>query len=367
MDFDFSADQIQLRQDLRRFMQSAAPRTCTRAVLESDQGMDHHLWQQMVEMGITRLSLPETLGGFGMGIIEQCIAAAEQGRQLAPVPSIASLYLAQQLLLQLPACTARDAYIKASAEGKIFSVAIPTKSPWKSTILYNGGVLSGEHSLVLHGGDADHLLVYAHRPDGQAVITVCNTSEVSLESQPLIDASMSAANVSFQDTPCTLLAEGDACEAILSSTLDRAACLLSFEQMGACDAAFEMANEYAKERHAFGRAIGSYQAIKHKLVDLFTQQQLSHAHCLYAAWALYTNDSCLPTAAASALLSSQEAFTAIASENIHIHGGMGYTWELDCHLFFKRARFYASVLGNQHLWHARLGSELITRLDSMEA
>ncbi|MEY3018829.1 MAG: hypothetical protein RL336_1964 [Pseudomonadota bacterium] len=367
MDFDFSSDQVQLREDLRRFMISASPRSCARAVIESDATMDHEVWEKIVEMGITRLSLPESLGGFGMGIIEQCIAAAEQGRQLAPVPSIASLYLAQQLLLQLPASEAREHYLHASADGNIFSVAAPIKTPWKTTISMENGALNGHHTLVLHAADADYLLVYAHCDDGTPVIAACEKKNVDIEPQPLIDASMSAAKISFKQTPCSVLAKGSVCEIALATTLNRAACLLSFEQMGACDAAFEMANEYAKERQAFGRAIGSYQAIKHKLVDLYTQQQLAHAHCLYAAWALHTNDAALPKAAASALLSSQQALTAMASENIHIHGGMGYTWELDCHLFFKRARFYASVLGNQHLWHARLGNELVYCDTMMEA
>jgi alkylation response protein AidB-like acyl-CoA dehydrogenase len=362
MDFDFSPDQHHLKEELQRFMASEAPLSVAREVLEGDQSYDAALWSKIVDMGISRLCLDEAHGGFGLGIIEQCIAAQEMGRQLAPVPSISSLYLAQQLLLMLPASALRDQQLQHIGEGRITAVAIPMQSPWATSLTCHESAISGEQHFVLNGVEAEDVIVFSQRDDGTSVMGLCHLKNgITSQRQALIDNSMSAAHLVFDRAPCKVLLEGQGCEDILSQTLDRAACLLSFEQLGACESAFAMANEYAKERYTFGRPIGSYQAIKHKLVDLHSSLQLAYVHCLYAAWALDTDDASLPAAAASALLSTQDAFTTIATENIHIHGGMGYTWEMDCHMYFKRARFYASVLGNKHLWHERLGAQLLKR------
>jgi alkylation response protein AidB-like acyl-CoA dehydrogenase len=142
--------------------------------------------------------------------------------------------------------------------------------------------------------------------------------------------------------------------ALIDAVRQRAAILLAFEQLGGADAALEMAVAYARERRTFGRAIGSYQGIKHKLADIYTRNQMARSHCYYGAWALASGAPEAPLAAAAARVSASDAFSFAAQENIQTHGGMGYTWEVDCHLFYRRARQLAVMLGSVHEWRERL-------------
>ena len=160
-------------------------------------------------------------------------------------------------------------------------------------------------------------------------------------------------------------------ESLLVRVRQRAAILLAFEQLGGADAALEMAAHYARERKAFGRAIGSYQGIKHKLADMYTANQLARVHCYYGAWALDADarsgadgDSALGIAAAAARVSATQAYSLAAQENLQTHGGMGYTWDSDCHLHYRRARHHALVLGSVHHWREQLSSHLCTQFRS---
>ncbi|MEG2049961.1 MAG: acyl-CoA dehydrogenase, partial [Comamonas sp.] len=184
-----------------------------------------------------------------------------------------------------------------------------------------------------------------------------------------LDPSKPYASLSFGGTAAELLDSAASAAQVLARVRNRAAVMLAFEQLGAADAALEMAAAYAKERKAFGRAIGSYQGIKHKLANLYTNNQLARAHCYYGAWAL-TADMAqaagapeLAGAAAAARVSTTQAQSDAAQENLHTHGGMGYTWELDCHLFYRRARQQAVELGNIHAWREQVAAELQKRMD----
>jgi acyl-CoA dehydrogenase len=143
--------------------------------------------------------------------------------------------------------------------------------------------------------------------------------------------------------------------------LDRAAILTAFAQVGGAAASLEMATAYAKERFAFGRPIGSFQAIKHKLADVYVATELARSNAYYGAWALSADAADLPLAAATARVSASDAFFLAAKENIQVHGGVGFTWDYDCHLFYRRAKLLALSLGSQRYWKDRVVSELETR------
>jgi alkylation response protein AidB-like acyl-CoA dehydrogenase len=143
--------------------------------------------------------------------------------------------------------------------------------------------------------------------------------------------------------------------------LDRAAVLMAFEQLGGADVCLEMAKDYALNRYAFGRKIGSFQAIKHKLADMYVGNELARSNSYYGAWALSTNAAELPEAAASARIAATDAFHFASKENIQTHGGMGFTWELDCHLYYRRAKLLGLSLGASRGWKDRLVTYLETR------
>src|SRR6202034_675401 len=161
--------------------------------------------------------------------------------------------------------------------------------------------------------------------------------------------------------PAERLGEAGEGLSLAEALLERAAVLLAFEQLGGADRALEMAKGYALERYAFGRPIGGYQAIKHKLADMYVKNELARSNAYYGAWALASDAAELPLAAAAARVAATEAFHLASKENIQTHGGMGFTWEVDCHLYYRRSKHLALTLGSAPWWQDRLITELEAR------
>jgi alkylation response protein AidB-like acyl-CoA dehydrogenase len=176
-----------------------------------------------------------------------------------------------------------------------------------------------------------------------------------------VDPSRSHSRLRFDGTPAGVLGNIGDGWSLTERLLDRAAVLFAFEQVGGAQQCLEMAVEYAKKRFAFGRPIGSFQAIKHKLADVFIATELARSHAYYGAWALSTDAPDLPVAAAAARVAASRAFYLASSENIQIHGGMGFTWELDCHLYYRRAKLINLALGSERHWKHKLVSRLENR------
>jgi alkylation response protein AidB-like acyl-CoA dehydrogenase len=184
---------------------------------------------------------------------------------------------------------------------------------------------------------------------------------VTREALKTLDPTRDAAKLTFAGAPAQRLGAAGAGLDLLEQILDRAAVLLAFEQTGGADRCLEMAKEYALERYAFGRTIASYQAIKHKLADMYVKNELSRSNAYYGAWALNTNASELPVAASAARIAGSEAFWFASKENIQTHGGIGFTWEMDCHLYYRRSRQLSLVAGAPRVWKERLVSHLERR------
>ena len=184
---------------------------------------------------------------------------------------------------------------------------------------------------------------------------------VARSAVPMVDPSCDHAKLDFDNAPAVLLgAPGQAWD-MVRRLLDRAAILTAFAQVGGAARSLEMATAYAKERFAFGRPIGSFQAIKHKLADVYVATELARSNAYYGAWALSADAAELPLAAATARVSASDAFFLAAKENIQVHGGVGFTWDYDCHLFYRRAKLLALSLGSQRYWKDRVVAELETR------
>ena len=373
MNFDFSDDQNALREQLRKFLAKESPLALSRELMEQQGTHAAEVWRGLAGLGATALMLPESCGGIGLGAMEACVLAEEVGRQLSPVPLASTLYLATQAVLLAVDDKQQQRWLEPVAGGAIGTLAAPLDGTMDMAALprFDGQVLNGKAALVADGLIAQWAVVLAVDAAGQPALVASElASGVTRRALATLDPAKPFAELTFAATPAEALGTGSVALALLARVRNRAAVLLAFEQLGAADAALEMAAAYARERQAFGRAIGSYQGIKHKLADLYTEIQMARAHCLYGAWALAADAAQaegapeLPAAAAAARSSASHALTLMAQENLHTHGGMGYTWELDCHLFYRRARQQAVLLGSEHVWREQLAAELERWLDA---
>jgi alkylation response protein AidB-like acyl-CoA dehydrogenase len=190
------------------------------------------------------------------------------------------------------------------------------------------------------------------------VIADLSAPGVTREAVETIDQSRKQARLALANVPGELIGGPSDGERLLAVVEQRAAILFAFEQVGGAQRCLEMARDYALERYAFGRPIGSFQAIKHKLADVYVATELARSNACYGAWALSKNASQLPLAAATARVSANEAFWLAAKENIQVHGGMGFTWAFDCHLYYRRAKLLGTANGSTRAWKERLVTEL---------
>jgi acyl-CoA dehydrogenase len=211
--------------------------------------------------------------------------------------------------------------------------------------------------VVPHGVMADVAVVLARTNDGLSLVLV-SLSEVERRSIETVDPTMGSATIMFKDSPAELLGESHDGWAALSSVYNRAAVLFAFEQLGGAERALDMAVGYAKERFAFGRPIGSFQALKHMMADMYVALKLAESNCYYAAWALQNDADDLALAAATARVSATQAFQLCSRDNIQVHGGMGFTWEYDCHLYYRRSNYLTLVLGGLSAWEDKLVAAL---------
>jgi len=365
MNFDFSDEQKQLRDEARKFLGEKCPPKAVRAVLDGKTAYDRELWQGLAEMGFLGVAIPESYGGAGAGHLELCVIAEEMGRALAPVPFSSTVYLAAEALLIAGSDAQKQKWLPKIAKGEaIGTLALfegkGNPSPQAIKLAASGNALSGVKVPVADGAIADFAIVAARTAstgrDSDISLYLVEFKGNGVEAKPLsnIDPTRGQAEITFSNTKGELLGQSGDGWSILTQVLDRAAVLMAFEQVGGADRALEMGRDYALDRIAFGRPIGSFQAVKHMLADMYVSATLARSNSYYGAWALSTNSSELPEAAASARISATQAFQHCAKNNIQVHGGMGFTWEFDCHMFYRRANATALGLGSLSYWEDQL-------------
>ncbi|MDX9698202.1 MAG: acyl-CoA dehydrogenase family protein [Rhodocyclaceae bacterium] len=372
MNFEFSDEQKMLRDQAQRFLRENCTSALVREVMESEQGYDRALWTQLSEMGWHGIAIPEEFGGLGGGYLELCILAEQLGRFLAPVPFAATQYLATRALLLTGSEQQKAAWLPEVAAGERIGCLALAERPGsllqrQTECFVAGGRLHGSKTPVMDGAVADFALISARSsaaadaPVALYLVDLCQPG-VQRSALPVIDGSRPHARLGFEGIVVEPLHEGGDYARQVAAILDGAATLLAFEQVGGADATLEMACAFALERKAFGRPIGGFQAVKHKLADMYVKNELARANAYYAAWALASGDAELALAAPAARIAATDAFEYATQENIQIHGGMGYTWEVDAHLFYRRSRSLAQVIGSAREWKERLTSRLVARL-----
>jgi alkylation response protein AidB-like acyl-CoA dehydrogenase len=293
------------------------------------------------------------------------VIAEEMGRALAPVPFSSTVYLAAEALLVAGSEAQKQKWLPVIASGDaIGTLALfegkGNPQPEAIKLAASGGKLDGVKKPVADGAIADFAVVAARtgstgrETDISLFLVDMKAGGVEARALANIDPSRNQAEVVFKNCKAEPLGAAGEGWSIISQVLDRAAVLLAFEQVGGADRAIEMGRDYALDRIAFGRPIGSFQAIKHMLADMYVSATLARSNCYYGAWALSTNAAELPEAAAAARISATQAFAHCAKNNIQVHGGMGFTWEFDCHLYYRRANATALSLGSLSYWEDAL-------------
>ncbi|WP_315769730.1 MULTISPECIES: acyl-CoA dehydrogenase family protein [unclassified Bradyrhizobium] len=365
MNFDFSDDQKQLRDQARKFLAEKCPPKAVRVVLDGKESYDRELWKGLAEMGFLGVAIPEEFGGAGAGHLELCVIAEEMGRALAPVPFSSTVYLAAEALMLAGSEAQKRKWLPKIASGEaIGTLALfeGAGNPSSKAIKLEAsdGVLNGSKKPVADGAIADFVVVAARTAstgrDSDVSLFLVDVKAGGIEAKSLtnLDPTRGQAELTFSGCKAEPLGTPGEGWSLVTQLLDRAAVLIAFEQVGGADRTLEMGRDYALDRIAFGRPIGSFQAVKHMLADMYVSATLARSNCYYGAWALSTNAPELPEAAASARISATQAFQHCAKNNIQVHGGMGFTWEFDCHMYYRRANALALSLGSLSYWEDQL-------------
>ncbi|WP_372349793.1 acyl-CoA dehydrogenase family protein [Streptomyces sp. KL116D] len=361
MHFAFTDEQEDLRRTVRAFFDDTSSEPELRRLMDSAEGYNPGVWHRMgSEIGIQGLIVPEEFGGAGCGMIELGTVMEEAGRALLCAPLLSSAVMATTALLQCDAPDARKRLLPRLAAGEIVATFALTEDSgrWDA-----GGVqlaaredkdgdwqLSGHKNFVLDGTVADVILTVARTPEGIGLFSVEGDAPGLLRDDlPTLDPTRRQARLEYQNVPAVRLRTPGNCWEHVSAVLDRSAAALAVEQVGVAERALDMAVEYAKTRHQFGRAIGSFQAVKHLLADVLLEVESARAAAYFALLSADGGGDDLPTVAGLAKAFCSDAAVQAASQNIQVHGGIGFTWEHSAHLYLKRAKTSQMLLGDsQH-------------------
>ena len=367
MNFDFSDDQKFLKNEARKFLEANCPTSRVRKVLDDDsKAYDAELWAAVAGQGWLGAAIPEEHGGLGLGHIELCAIAEELGRVVAPIPFASTVYFLAEALMLAGSEAQKAALLPKIAAGEVIGCVATSEGPGVVTAAglkasVSGGKLSGTKLPVTDGDIATHALVLAKENGQPGLFLVDLSGGVTREPLQTLDPTRDAAKLTLAGAAAERLGAAGEGFALLEQVTDRAAVLLAFEQCGGADRSLEMAKAYALERYAFGRVIASYQAIKHKLADMYVKNEVARSNAYYGAWALNDDAPELPIAASAARIAASEAFWFASKESIQVHGGMGFTWDVDCHLYYRRSRQLSLVAGAPRVWKERLVSHLERR------
>ncbi|MFC9502140.1 acyl-CoA dehydrogenase family protein [Streptomyces sp. NPDC057002] len=357
MDFAFSDEQEELRRTVRTFLADTSPETEVRRLMETPEGFDRALWRRMgTELGLQGLAVPEEYGGAGCGPVEVGVVMEEMGRALLCAPFLSSAVLATTTLLRSADEDARKALLPGLASGeRVGTLALTEDSArWDAagvrlTARENKGswLLTGHKMFVLDGAAAEVVLTVARADDGIGVFLVDgDAAGLTREPLPTMDPTRRQARLGYQGVRATRLrTHGDGWD-LVAEVLDRAAVALAAEQVGVAHRVLDMAVEYAKTRHQFGRPIGSFQAVKHLLADVLLEVESARAAAHFALLAAEGESSELPAVASLAKAFCSDACLRATAENIQVHGGIGFTWEHPAHLYLKRAKTSQLLFGD---------------------
>jgi alkylation response protein AidB-like acyl-CoA dehydrogenase len=376
VDFAFGPEQEELRRTVRQFLDKTSPETEVRRLMATERGYDADAWHRMAaELGVVGLAIPEALGGAGAGFTELGVVAQEMGRALFCGPFFGTAVLAVAALGESGDDAAQRRWLPGIAAGELIAtVALPGTVPgalpdalpdggsvaWEVTARRGDGwVLDGSAGFVLDGHVADLVLVPAVSREGVSLFSVGGAAPgLARTLLPGFDATRKYARLHFTATPATLIGRAGGAAGALARVHDLGGVALACEQVGVAERALDMARDYALLRTQFGRPIGSFQAIKHKLADVLLELEAARSAAWYGLWAADCGQDQLPVVASIAQATCSAAAYLATAENMQVHGGIGDTWEHPAHLYFRRATTSRMWLGDPAGHYERLLSQL---------
>jgi len=368
MDLELSEEQSELRDGVRRVLEEQCPPALPRAVHERGE-TGEALWRQMVELSWPGAAIAEAQGGLGLGAVELCLVAEELGRAVAPGPFLATATQYAPLLQEAVASALAGERLARVAEGALTgTVALAEDDRWdldriacRAGRAGGGFLLSGRKTGVFDGATAEEIAVVARGDEGLGVFLVPGGA-AKAEPRTLLDPTIALADLALDDVAVpaerVLLAPGPETERAVSRALEVATVALALATVGACRRIFELTLEYAKVRRQYDRPIGSFQALKHRLADLFLAVERATALGYFAALTLAEDDPRRAEAAALAKAEAGDCQRLLVRDGLQLHGGIGFTWEHDLHLWLQRAKAGDALLGDAVEQRARLARRL---------
>ena len=378
MDFGFSQEQEMLRATARKFFENECPSTFVRERMAEPAGVTDDFWGKLAEQGWLGLVFPEQYGGAGLGFVDLTVLMEEMGRVVMPGPFFATTILGGLAILEAGSAAQKEEWLTKIATGQAKATLAWTEpsARWDAagvttTARAAGGgwVLSGTKLFVPDAHLADVLVVVARTSEGPRAedgvslfLVPKDTPGLEVKLLPTMDQTRKLCEVTLHDARVpgeALLGTKDGGWAPLTRVIERATVALCAEMCGGAQRVLEMTTEYAKIRVAFGKPIGSYQGVKHRAADMLVDVENAKSLTYYAAWAVDENAPEAPLAASMAKAYTSDAYRKVAGAGIQLHGGIGFTWEHDLHLYFKRAKSSEFTFGDA-TYHRERVAQLIS-------
>jgi hypothetical protein len=354
MYFGLSEEQQELAGTVRSLLDRRADSSAVRTAIGSPAGYDEELWHTLcAQIGAAALAIPEELGGAGFSVFESLVVLEELGRSLAPSPLLPAL-MAAEAIAAAGDQAAAGRLLPRIAEGELATLANlgPDGRPLPAIAAACGAdvwILSGTADNVVFGDQAAIVLVAATTDDGPALFEV-DPDMVTRDALPAMDPATRLARLELSDTPATRLGGADA----LARARDVRAVAIAATQVGCAQRGLDLTVDYSKERVQFGRPIGSFQALKHRMADMLVAVETARSAAWAAGYAVANATADAETLAVVAATHCTEALDHVAAETVQLHGGIAITWEHDAHLVFKRAHALRQLVGQPHVLRARL-------------
>jgi alkylation response protein AidB-like acyl-CoA dehydrogenase len=361
MQFGLTETQQILKNSARAFFPAECPMTEVRRLIDAGGAYDEALWRKIVEHGWTGIIFDEAHGGMGLGLVEMAVAAEEMGRALLPGPYFSTVFLAGALLqkagiapLLAPLCEGRKRATVALLEGSA------SWDPAAVAMQISGGRITGTKLFVPDAGVADLMLCVARC--GRELAIACTPASgdgVSVRPMPSLDRTRPLYAIEFDGARVDVLATGEIAQSALDAALDTATVALVAEMVGGMQRILEITVEYAKTRKQFGKPIGQFQAVQHQCADMLLLTESSRSAAYYAAWALNEGAPDARTAVSVAKAYASDAYREVGNRGIQVHGGMGFTWENDLHLYYRRAKASEIAFGDAAFHRERIARAVI--------
>jgi alkylation response protein AidB-like acyl-CoA dehydrogenase len=380
MDFDFTQEQVMLRDLTREFLTRESTPKAVRALWDDQRGYSESTWQQLSEMGLHGLTVPETYGGQGLGMVDLALVLDEMGRAAYPSPYFATTVLAAGAIQASGSEDAMSRHLPDIAAGRTRATfaLLETSLSWQASAVQlraersgDGYTLSGTKRFVPWAHVADLIVVVARSSGGITLFAVpAGTSGVSEARNVEMDRTNPTSTLTFKEVSVpadAVIGQVDQGWPIVQAVLQRAAVAASAEMLGASRRCMDMSVEYAKVRQQFGQPIGMFQAIKHACAEMLLEVENSHGATYYAAWALDAGSEDATLAASAAKAYVGDASRKVCGSSIQVHGGIGFTWDYDLHIYFKRAKHFEPLYGDADFHREQALQLTLARLGEGEA